>query len=68
MDLVLADRGYASFNLMTLAPGWSFVYRDRVCGLFVRSCRTDLIDQITSTPLPRLPDDGRGLCFPGPGR
>ena len=62
-DLALVRRGFPTFNLLMLSPGWRPVYRDSLAGLFTRdggSIGGILLD----TRPPDLPADGAGLCFP----
>jgi hypothetical protein len=65
-DFVLAPLGSATVNLLSLSDGWVPLYRDTACVLFVRS-RYPGLDRIVLSPVPDLPDNGRGLCFPDPG-
>ncbi len=66
VSIVLVDRHRPVFNLMTLVRGWTFVYQDPLCGLFVRDSARTQIEQIIRVPMPGLPFDGNGLCFPAP--
>jgi hypothetical protein len=62
-DFVLAPIGSPTANLLRETDGWLPLYRDSVCVLFVRQGFQDL-GRIARSPVPSLPDDGRGLCFP----
>ena len=64
-DFVLAPLGSPTVNLLSLSQGWVALYKDTLCVVFVRSEFPGL-DRITRLPVPDLPDNGRGLCFPGP--
>ena len=65
-DLVLAPDGSPTLNLLARTSGWLPLYQDTYCALFVREGLPDL-DRLVRTPVPDLPADGRGLCFPAPG-
>ena len=65
-DFVLAPLGSPTVNLLSLSQGWLALYKDTCCVVFVRSGFPGL-DRIVQVPVPDLPDDGRGLCFPEPG-
>jgi len=62
-DMALVGRNQPTYNLMKLKPGWDLVYEDSLSGLFVRHAGPQS-DPIRSTPVPDLPVDGTGLCFP----
>lgn len=62
-DLALVRRGFPTFNLLTLSPGWSEVYRDSLTGLFSRDGGS-IGGALLRTRPPDLPPDGAGLCFP----
>lgn len=64
-DLVLIPTDRAASNLLELSDGWSRVYRDSVASIFGRS-GSSMESIVRSTPVPELPADGAGLCFPGP--
>ncbi|QEH32834.1 hypothetical protein OJF2_13180 [Aquisphaera giovannonii] len=64
-DIVLTPLGSPTMNLLARTDGWTALYRDRCCVVFVRKGYPGL-DRLTKTPVPGLPDDGDGLCFPGP--
>ena len=66
-DFVLTPIGSPTANLLSRADDWLPLYRDTVCVLFVRPEFRDL-GRILGSPVPSLPDDGGGLCFPGPDR
>jgi len=66
-DFVLAPLGSPTVNLLSQSDGWLPLYRDTICVLFVRSGFPKL-DRIVESPVPDLPDNGRGLCFPDPSR
>ncbi len=66
-DLVLAPNGSPTANLMSRRDGWVPLYQDTCCVLFIREGFPDF-GQIMETPVPSLPDDGNGLCFPAPRR
>jgi hypothetical protein len=66
-DLVLAPNWSPTANLLGRTEGWVPLYRDTFCVLFIRAGRPDL-DRFLEHPLPDLPDNGEGLCFPGPSR
>lgn len=61
--MALIQRGQAVYNLMKLTPGWVLVYEDPLCGLFARA-DGPFVRRIQATPLPTLPYNGVGLCFP----
>jgi hypothetical protein len=65
-ELILAPFGSPTANLMSRTGGWVPVYGDSFCMLFVRA-GSPSIRRIVETPVPALPDDGAGLCFPSPG-
>ncbi len=65
-DLVLAQNASPAANLLSLTEKWIPLYQDSYCVLFARAGLPS-IDQIVKTPVPRLPDNGDGLCFPAPG-
>jgi hypothetical protein len=62
-DLALVRRGFSTFNLLMLAPGWRPVYRDALAGLFTRDGGSVGAVLLRTQP-PDLPPDGAGLCFP----
>jgi hypothetical protein len=62
-DIVLAPIGSPTANLLRRTDGWLPLYRDTVCVLFIRPRSRDL-GRIVGSPVPSLPDDGGGLCFP----
>jgi hypothetical protein len=64
-DLVLTQNGSPTANLMSHTGGWVPLYQDTFCVLFIREGLTDF-GEIMQTPVPALPDDGNGLCFPAP--
>ncbi len=65
-DMILLRRGTAADNLMRREPGWVAVYADTLCMLYWREgWNPELLDRLARLPLPPLPDDGDGLCFPG---
>jgi hypothetical protein len=66
-DLVLAPSASPTTNLLSRTRGWLPVHQDTLCTLFVRAGFPGL-SRIVQTPVPSLPDDGAGLCFPGPSR
>jgi hypothetical protein len=66
-DLVLAHIGSPTANLMSRAEGWLPLYHDTFCVLFIRA-RHPSLDRILANPVPSLPDNGDGLCFPAPIR
>jgi hypothetical protein len=66
-DLVLVHNTSPTANLMSLTSGWVPVYQDKFCVLFARA-GTPSLERIVRTPVPQLPDEGAGLCFPAPGR
>lgn len=61
--LVLASRGSPTANLMALKPGWVLLHQDPLVFLFGRADLPRLA-AIRQTPLPSIPQDGAGLCFP----
>jgi hypothetical protein len=62
-DLVLTPNGSPTANLLSCTEGWLALYQDSYCLLFVRSGFPGLT-QMLETPVPGLPDNGGGLCFP----
>ena len=62
-DLALVRRGFPTFNLLMLSPGWQPVYRDSLAGLFSRD-GGPIGGVLLRTQAPDLPSDGAGLCFP----
>jgi hypothetical protein len=62
-DLVLTKSGSPTANLMSRTAGWLPLYQDTCAVIFVRAGRPDL-DRLVATPVPALPDNGDGLCFP----
>jgi hypothetical protein len=65
-DLVLTQIGSPTANLMSRTDGWLPLYKDTFCVLFIRAGHPSL-ERILETPVPKLPDNGEGLCFPAPG-
>ncbi len=66
-DLVLAPNGSPTANLLSRTPGWLPLYQDTFCLIFAREGLPNL-DRLVATPVPSLPDNGNGLCFPSPRR
>ena len=66
-DLVLTHIGSPTANLMSHSDGWLPLYHDTFCVIFIRAHHPTL-ERILETPVPELPDNGDGLCFPAPGR
>ncbi len=66
-DMVLAPNATPMANLMDRTAGWRLIYRDGQSRLYVRE-RSPLMEAIVGTPVPALPDDGDGLCFPNPSQ
>jgi hypothetical protein len=66
-DLVLAQNGSPTANLMSRSEGWVPLYQDTFCLIFARAGLPSLA-QIVDQPIPDLPDNGNGLCFPAPSR
>jgi hypothetical protein len=66
-DMVLAPHATPTANLMDRAVGWRLLYTDHLCRLYVRE-GSPLAASIVSLPIPHIPDDGRGLCFPPASR
>jgi hypothetical protein len=64
-DLVLASNRSPTTNLLSQADGWLALYQDSFCTIFARAGLPSL-GELVRTPLPAVPDDGAGLCFPGP--
>ena len=64
-DLVLAKVGSPTAKLVSRTDGWLALYHDSICVLFVRAGLPS-IDRVAQCPIPALPDNGDGLCFPGP--
>ena len=62
-DLALVRRGFPTFNLLMLSPGWRPVYHDSLAGLFSRDSGP-IGSTLLGTAPPDLPPDGAGLCFP----
>jgi hypothetical protein len=62
-DLALVRRGFPTFNLLMLSPGWRPVYHDSLAALFSRDSGPIGSTLLGTTP-PDLPPDGAGLCFP----
>jgi hypothetical protein len=65
-DLVLTHIGSPTANLMSRTDGWLPLYNDTFCVLFIRA-RHPSFDRIVASPVPDLPDNGDGLCFPARG-
>jgi len=65
-DLVLAPIGSPTANLLSKTAGWVPLYHDTFCLLFMREGFPGL-SEIVESPIPSLPDNGVGLCFPAPG-
>jgi hypothetical protein len=65
-DLVLTQLGSPTANLMSRTEGWLPLYNDTFCVLFIRTGHPSL-ERILATQVPKLPDNGEGLCFPAPG-
>jgi hypothetical protein len=65
-DLVLTQIGSPTANLMSRRDGWLPLYHDTFCVLFIRKGHSSL-ERILALPVPGPPDNGDGLCFPGPG-
>jgi hypothetical protein len=66
-DLVLVRNGAAPAVRLAGDPGWVPLYQDTFCVLFARA-GLPAIGRIAATPVPNLPDDGDGLCFPAAAR
>jgi uncharacterized membrane protein len=64
-DLVLVPIGSPTANLLTGKNGWVSLYHDSFCVLFAREGHPSII-QLVRNPVPTLPDNGNGLCFPAP--
>jgi hypothetical protein len=64
-DLVLAPNASPTTNLLSYLSQWLPIYQDTYCAVFVRAGLPGL-SRIVQTPIPALPDNGNGLCFPGP--
>ncbi len=70
-DIVLVSKRWTggakmagpAYNLMSLKPGWVLVHEDSTSALFGRETWPQL-SGLQKTPVPSLPDDGKGLCFP----
>ncbi len=62
-DFVLVPNGAPPVGLLARDEGWLPLYQDTFCVLFVRAGYAGL-DKITARPVPVLPDNGAGLCFP----
>jgi hypothetical protein len=65
-DLVLVPIGSPTANLLTGKNGWVSLYHDSYCVLFAREGHPSIV-QLIKHPVPTLPDNGNGLCFPAPG-
>jgi len=63
-DLVLAPNGSPLASLMSRTDGWLPFYQDTFSVLFARQGFSSLA-RIVVNPIPALPDNGDGLCFPG---
>jgi hypothetical protein len=66
-DLVLLEKSSPSVARMSRLADWFPLYQDTLCVLFVRNEPT-AIERFTARPVPHLPDDGRGMCFPARSR
>jgi hypothetical protein len=62
-DWVLAPNGSPTANLLSQMDGWLPLYQDTCCVIFAR-VGLPRLGQIVETPVPALPDNGGGLCFP----
>jgi hypothetical protein len=65
-DLILMPNGAPAAGSLSRIDGWIPLYQDTFCVLFVRAGYQG-IEQIMANPVPAVPDNGDGLCFPGPG-
>jgi hypothetical protein len=65
-DLALLPSASRTAGLMSTKDGWTPVYQDSFAVLFARAGFEGLA-RILETPIPHLPDNGDGLCFPNPG-
>jgi hypothetical protein len=65
-DLVLIRTGSRAATLLSRTGGWVPLYADTFSVLLARESFSGLT-QILATPIPALPDNGDGLCFPDPG-
>jgi hypothetical protein len=65
-DLVLVPKAAPAAGSLSQMDGWVALYGDTFCVLFARAGFPGL-EQILATPVPEVPDNGDGLCFPGPG-
>lgn len=63
-DLALVPPDKAAYNLLDLHGDWTLVYTDRVAGIFGRRGGS-VTAAVAGTPVPEVPVDGEGLCFPG---
>ena len=61
-DWVLAPNGSPTANLLSRTDGWLPLYQDTCCVVFARAGQP--LGRILETPVPALPDNGGGLCFP----
>jgi hypothetical protein len=63
-DMVLYSRHFPAFERMQTKEGWTLVYDDELCGIFVRS-DSSMLEQLRETKIRTdLPIDGAGMCFP----
>jgi hypothetical protein len=65
-DLVLLRKDFPVYNLMKLKGKWELVYEDAYCAIFVPrgSAQGERIRAMA--PRTDIPENGAGLCFPGP--
>jgi hypothetical protein len=61
--LALVSKEFPVFNLMKLKPGWTLVYEDPMCRIFVRQ-DSALEDKVRLIKEPDISHHGAGLCFP----
>jgi hypothetical protein len=64
-DLVLAPIRSPTANLLSRTPTWAPLYHDSCSVIFVREGFPGLA-RLVESPVPALPDNGAGLCFPSP--
>jgi hypothetical protein len=61
--LALVSKATPTYNLMKQRSGWKLLYEDPLSALFGRDGLPQ-VAAIERTPVPTMPYDGSGLCFP----
>lgn len=63
-DLAMLPAGIPADNLLELHPAWTVAYEDSLVRIHAARESGNVRERLESTPVPALPADGHGLCFP----